>query len=258
MRLRFIASVIGLTAILLIAIANISLTTPAPTQTQTNECKIASIRTWVVNQKHPLASDDRSGTEITPFKTISRAAELAQPGDTVVVHEGVYRERVAPANGGREGCPITYTAAPGETVVLKASEVWQPKWEPIANHPDVYIGQLESRLFSENKPYGQTLKKAPIAGMTLGQVFVDSEPLLEVGDQQDFLARSGTWMVARETESIWVHFAPSSKSLENRLVELTVRGRNFAPYKRGLGYITVRGFIMEHAGNQLPVGAQET
>jgi Right handed beta helix region len=36
------------------------------------------------------------------------------------------------------------------------------------------------------------------------------------------------------------------------MVELTARGRIFAPYKRGLGYITVCGFVMEHCANQLP------
>ena len=35
-----------------------------------------------------------------PLKTISAAAQLAQPGDVITVHEGVYRERVAPPRGG--------------------------------------------------------------------------------------------------------------------------------------------------------------
>lgn len=210
-------------------------------------------RTWVVAKSHPLANDDRADTEEAPFKTISRAAQLAKPGDTVLVHEGIYRERVAPVRGGEEGRPITYTAAPGETVVIKGSEIWKPEWQSVPNHPHIYIGKLDPKLFPEVNPYRIPLKQPPIEGMTLGQVFVDGKSLLEVCDKQSLFALPDTWMVSPDREAIWVHFAPSPKPLEQRFVELTTRGRNFAPYKRGLGYITVRGFIMEHCANQLPV-----
>lgn len=210
-------------------------------------------RTWVVNQKHPLANDDSAGTEKAPFKTINRAAELAKPGDIVLVHEGVYRERVAPVRGGEKGYPIIYMAAPGETVIIKGSEIWQPEWQPIPNRPHIYMGKLDPKLFLQYNPYQIALKQPPIAGMTLGQAFVDGNPLLEVGDQQTLFALPDTWMVSSDRASIWLHLAPSPKPLERRLVEITTRGRNFAPYKRGLGYITVRGFIMEHCANQLPV-----
>ena len=44
----------------------------------------------------PSGSDRNPGTEDLPFKTIQRAADLAMPGDTVVVHAGEYREWVDP------------------------------------------------------------------------------------------------------------------------------------------------------------------
>jgi parallel beta-helix repeat protein len=210
-------------------------------------------RLWVVNQNHPMADDHQSGTESKPLKTIQQAAELAEPGDVVLVHTGVYRERVAPRRGGEAGRPITYKAAPGATVVIKGSEIWSPNWQTVPEHSDVYSGSLESNLFPHFNPYRTALKDPPIAGMTLGQIFVEGQPLLEVGNQQDLFALPGTWMVAPGAAALWVHFTPSSKPLEQRLVELTVRGRNFAPYKRGLGHIIVRGFIMEHCSNQLPV-----
>ena len=85
-------------------------------------------KTYVVNGARVDASDENLGTEAEPLKTIHRAAQLAQLGDTVLVHAGVYRERVAPARGGREGQPIVYTAAAREQVVIKGSDVWQPRW----------------------------------------------------------------------------------------------------------------------------------
>jgi hypothetical protein len=41
----------------------------------------AEARTWVVNQRHPRASDKAAGTESAPLRTISQAAVLARsPG----------------------------------------------------------------------------------------------------------------------------------------------------------------------------------
>ena len=46
-------------------------------------------------------SDANPGTQKAPFRTIQHASDLAQPGDTITVHAGVYRERVNPPRGGR-------------------------------------------------------------------------------------------------------------------------------------------------------------
>ena len=40
--------------------------------------------------------DFEDGTKDHPFRTISKAALLAMPGDRVIVHEGEYREWVKP------------------------------------------------------------------------------------------------------------------------------------------------------------------
>src|SRR4030095_2047102 len=68
-------------------------------------------------------SDTAGGSAETPFRTINRAAAVAQPGDTVVVHAGEYREWVRPQRGGlSDSRRITYQAAAGEHVVIKGSE----------------------------------------------------------------------------------------------------------------------------------------
>ena len=45
-------------------------------------------------------SDANAGTTKLPFRTIQHAADLAQPGDVITVHAGIYRERVSPPRGG--------------------------------------------------------------------------------------------------------------------------------------------------------------
>ena len=60
-------------------------------------------------------NDAYDGSKSRPFKTISAAARLAQPGEVITVHEGVYRERINPPRGGESDTKrIVYQAAPGE------------------------------------------------------------------------------------------------------------------------------------------------
>jgi len=68
-------------------------------------------------------NDTQDGSVARPLKTITAAAQQAQPGDTVTVHAGVYRERVDPPRGGTgDDRRITYQAAPGERVTITGSE----------------------------------------------------------------------------------------------------------------------------------------
>ncbi len=68
------------------------------------------------------ASDENDGTESAPFATIQKAADMAMAGDTVVIHGGVYREKVTVKNDGTAGNPIIFTAAEGEEVTVSAFE----------------------------------------------------------------------------------------------------------------------------------------
>lgn len=44
--------------------------------------------------------DQNPGSKQAPFLTINQAAQTAQPGDTILVHQGTYREWVNPQVGG--------------------------------------------------------------------------------------------------------------------------------------------------------------
>src|SRR5689334_21722924 len=87
---------------------------------------------YEVAQRHPQASDDGPGTRERPWKTLSKAAASARPGDTVLIRDGVYRERVLINASGTAQAPIRFEAAPGEQVVLTGADRltgWQ-KAEP--------------------------------------------------------------------------------------------------------------------------------
>ena len=103
---------------------------------------IASAREYHVA---PTGSDKHPGTKEQPFKTISAAADVAQPGDIITVHEGVYRERVDPPRGGESDAKrITYQAAPGEKVTIE--------YAPLRD------GRPGGSLFRARRPNGTVLE----------------------------------------------------------------------------------------------------
>jgi hypothetical protein len=74
---------------------------------------------YYVDASHPMASDTNSGTEISPWPTIQKAANTVMAGDTCYVKAGTYNERVTPSNSGTRGNLITFAAYQNETVIVR-------------------------------------------------------------------------------------------------------------------------------------------
>ncbi len=99
--------------------------------------------------------DTNPGTVTAPLRTIQRAADLAQPGDVITVHEGVYRERVSPPRGGdSDSNRITYQAAPGEKVEIKGSEIIK-NWVKVQG--DVWKVKILNSFFAGFNPYSDLI-----------------------------------------------------------------------------------------------------
>jgi hypothetical protein len=120
-------------------------------------------RTYHVDGGSPRSDDRGPGTLERPFRTIGKAAEVLQPGERVVIAAGTYRECIRPARGGSAADRmISYEAAPGATVVVKASEVlrdWQPSAEPAAATSEgavrIWTHHLSGTLFPDAyNPFG--------------------------------------------------------------------------------------------------------
>lgn len=114
-----------------------------------------------VSQNDPNAADTNSGTAAAPFKTINAAAQTAEAGDKIIVHEGVYRETVTPKNDGTPGAPITIEAAAGEEVTVSALDVITKmvKYEEYAEN--AYIAKVpnaekyKNQIFVNGKVYAE-------------------------------------------------------------------------------------------------------
>jgi hypothetical protein len=88
-------------------------------------------KTLYVDGSSAAADDNGPGSKERPFRTIGKAAQVLQPGERVVIAEGVYRECVSPARGGSGADKmISYEAAPGAKVVVRGSAVLKEGWRP--------------------------------------------------------------------------------------------------------------------------------
>ncbi len=200
--------------------------------------------------------DSADGTAAHPFRTINRAAAVAQPGDVVTVHAGTYREWVRPPRGGTgEDSRIVYRAAPGEQVFVKGSEritTWQREGD------GVWKVELPNSFFGDYNPYALTLS----GGWLLygqwhhrGDVYLNGEAFSERRTLDEVRRSPNTWycQVDQTTTHIWANFGRHNPNQE--LTEINVRESVFMPEVSGLAYITVDGFHFAHsAENWEPPG----
>ena len=205
------------------------------------------------------------------FASISAAATEAGPGDVVIVEPGVYREEVRVAKGGRANAPVVFRSRIRGKAILKGSDVWNNKWRPLAGSDGCYESAIDISLFAGRKnPYHTTISihgsdksraARPIeegqgattfAPRTLGQIFVDGIPYSEVTTLASLRRSAGTWMVSYDGSRIWLHPRGKDRDIGRKLVEWSVRDRVFHAKRRGLEYIVIDGFTVEHGANQGP------
>ncbi|MCE5307194.1 MAG: right-handed parallel beta-helix repeat-containing protein [Acidobacteriales bacterium] len=209
-------------------------------------------------------NDTSDGSASKPFRTISAAARVAQPGDVITVHEGTYRERVTPPCGGESDAKrIVYQAAAGEKVFIKGSEVIHG-WMPFK--PGVWKAAIPNSFFGGYNPYKDLIwgdwftdKGRP---HHTGEVYLNGKSLWEthllerVLDPQPFEGardREGstwTWFCESDDKFTYIYANFHDKDPNRELVEINVRDSCFYPDQPGRNYITVRGFTLSQAATQ--------
>jgi len=208
-------------------------------------------RTFHVDQQHPGASDRHPGTEAKPWRTLSRATGrgVLRPGDTVVIHEGVYRESVEPREGGRPGARITFRAAEGETVVITGADLaadWRRQsdgtWRRAWTGPPL-------PTYSDDPVFRQ-------------EMVIERGEVLRPVWHRDSL-RAGTFWAEGPPESPAALVARFREGPDR--VEVAHRARLFWPLgadpnaecgSAGTpGYFRIQGLTFRHAANRAQIGA---
>jgi hypothetical protein len=204
----------------------------------------------------PTGNDGGQGSSAAPWKTIQKAADTMQPGDTCTVHAGTYREWVKPARGGTsESARIVYRAAQGQQVSIKGSEA-VTSWTSAGTN--VWKAVVPNSTFGSFNPYSSTISGSY---MTYGQsyhqgdVYLNGEPLSEVLSQGETSAAK-TWYAQVDATNTTIYANFGGTDPNGALAEINVRKYVFAPSVTGLGYITIDGFTISHgATNWAPPDA---
>jgi len=199
-------------------------------------------------------SDGNSGALDKPLLTISAAAAIAQPGDVITVHEGVYRERINPPRGGiSDERRIVYQAAKGAQVVIKGSEVVKG-WTFVKN--DTWQVTLPDDFFGAFNPFKDVITgdwfKAKGKVHHTGAVYLDALGLAETFTLNAVcqpVGKAAYWFAQTtgDNVTIWAQFKGVDPNKQD--VEVNARQTVFYPKKPGINYITVQGFTMAHAAN---------
>ncbi len=210
--------------------------------------------------------DHNDGSLSRPLRTISAAANLAMPGDTVLVHGGVYREQITPPRGGNSNFErIVYEAFPGEKVVIKGSEIVKG-WKKLEK--DTWEVKIPNTFFGDFNPYkelihGDWFDPTPKdRKYHRGAVYLNGHWLMEAAKKEDVMTaedeKNPLWWpeVDSITTNIWAQFKNADPNKD--MVEINVRPTVFYPDKPFINFITVRGFTMEQAAtNWAPPTAEQ-
>jgi len=220
-------------------------------------------RNFYVAQRNPKANDANPGTKALPFKTVSKAASLVEMDDVVVIDAGVYREEIALPKKTPPyayfGVPL-FRAAPGKKVWIRGSDVFAPEWQPVAK--GVYRARLPEALFNEGayNPYRLSAVMdapgavrpcaCPVLPETLGQLYVNDQPLNQLTSEAEVQATRNSFAVLADGRDVLVHFSGVLPPKDG--VELTMRQRCFKPLFGGVVVIQTVGLDVRHAAEPGP------
>ena len=209
---------------------------------------------YFVAQQDPEASDENPGTSVEPLRTIGVAISMVKEGDSIVIHEGVYRERVQLPEG-KPHSPISIQAAKEdgeyEEVIINGADVidnWEryqgedaPQGARVWVHrpwTHVWIGWNEDMSHGAPPPIGRS-----------EQVIVDGallKPVLSVKEMEP-----GTFFAdPKETKALCIRLK-GDDSPDQHVIEASVRDTSLsAP-----DHTIVRGLVLRYAANRAQHGA---
>jgi hypothetical protein len=209
-------------------------------------------------------NDKNSGTTQSPFLTIQTAANIAQAGDIITVHEGIYRERITPPNSGESDSKrIVYQAAVNEKVEIRGSEIIKG-WQKIEG--SVWKAIIPNSFFGDYNPYKDKIHGDWFNDLGrihhTGDVYLNGKSLWEMEDLEkvknpvrvednfDPEGSTYTWFCESDDKNTTIYANFHQADPNKELVEINVRKACFYPEKNNINFITISGFRMSHAATQ--------
>jgi len=241
-------------------------------------------KTYVVNQKHIVACDTNAGTEKAPLKTIKEALSRVKPGEKIIIHRGVYLEKIEPITGGISPANmIAIEAAEGEHVIIKGAKKITCDWVKElsikrnetppsitkSHSQKLWITTLHDTIFTNNYfPFSinnlanneQSKLSADVSVNTIaalnlkrGMIFQEDKRLVQLHNYGDLIHVPGSFWV--DTDGKTIHLHPFDNKNPNELnLEVAVTDYLLKPKKYGVNYIQVKGLLFEKCANGFAQG----
>ncbi|MFC1635888.1 right-handed parallel beta-helix repeat-containing protein [Planctomycetota bacterium] len=210
-------------------------------------CTGADGRTWHV-----------SGERLTGIKqeeqvrTIGEAAALVEPGDTVIIHNGIYRETVVIDKSGRPDKPITFQAATGTNVIVTGADRIG-EWAKIKGEDCIFSTPWPHKFIMWNEQHTHPNDDYHRLIGRCEQVFINGYALRQVLERSK-LAR-GTFFIDLDDKRLYIWNYDNQDILDKKAtVEASIRDQIMAV--KG-AYITIKGIRFRYAANRAQHGAVE-
>jgi len=185
-------------------------------------------------------------------RTIGAALADARAGDRIVIHGGVYREKLTLERSGSADAPISIEAAEGEYVVLTGAD-HLTNWTKLNGDQPVYCTPWPHKFVGWNERYTHPDDDYHRLIGRCEQVFINGYPLGQVL-QRDKLGR-GTFFADIDTQRLYVRPANDRDLTGDKTrVEASVRDRIL--HVKG-NHVTIEGLRFRYAANRAQQGAVE-
>ena len=210
-------------------------------------CAAANGKTWYVSGETLAGIEQQE-----QVRTIAQAAALVEPGDTVIIHSGIYREATVIEKSGKTGNPITFQAAAGAGVIMTGADRIS-EWTEVKGDGRIYSTPWPHEFITWNR---QNTHPDDDYHRLIGrceQVFINGYALRQVLER-DKLSR-GTFYVDLNGKRLYVwNYDNQDLSSGKVTVEASVRDRILTV--KG-DYVTVKGIRFRYAANRAQHGAVE-
>lgn len=238
-------------------------------------------KTYYVDQNHQNASDSNIGTEEQPFLSISKAIELVQAGERVLVKSGLYRESIHLNTGGTDANNMIVMEGEGYPVISGA-DVLNKKWSKIRKSPYMaavnnFIWRVsldkKDQIYSTLSLTNVTKERLPrllnnhirwkpeelrILGECRTKIYLDGALVQEKTSYQELsIANQPSYWFNSKSGDLYLF---SKSDPNNALIEYTKRENLLTARSFKASYVKVSGFHFTNVANPFPfpqVGAIE-
>ncbi len=184
-------------------------------------CTSTKGKIWHVSQKNlpDIGTDNQ-------VRSISEAISKLAPGDTVIIHGGVYREQVTVEQSGTLENPITIQAGTGEFVVVTGADRLT-RWQKADGNDSIYIADWPHSFITWNKHNTHPSNDFHKLIGRCEQVFVDGYQLKQVLEKQKLSRR--TFFADLNAKRLYV-WGSANRDLSSKKIMAEASVRSMGPY----------------------------